>query len=61
MELGGDFFDHGIPQMVFWSDAPEKFFCVEPILQDEKLFDTPDGCFLEKGQKLFIEMSINVL
>ncbi|MBL7142047.1 MAG: hypothetical protein ISS83_00020 [Candidatus Pacebacteria bacterium] len=38
--------------LVFWTDAPEKYFCVEPILEDKRMFDTPAGQHLEQGQSL---------
>jgi D-hexose-6-phosphate mutarotase len=68
MKLEGDFFKlsredpekYGRPQMVLWSDAPDEFFCVEPILQDQRFFDTPKGRYLEEHEKIYLEVSFEV-
>ncbi|MFH0969079.1 MAG: hypothetical protein V1804_01080 [Patescibacteria group bacterium] len=61
MELGGDFFRYGQPQMVFWSDSPREYFCVEPILYAKDLFDTPKGYGLEKNQEMNLSVSFKVI
>ncbi len=46
--------------VVFWTDAPEKYFCVEPILEDKRMFDTPAGQHLEQGQSLELVVAFRV-
>jgi galactose mutarotase-like enzyme len=48
-------------QIVLWSDAPEKYFCVEPILDDPKNFGTKNGFFLDIGQTMDFFIIITVL
>lgn len=61
MTLGGDFFEHAQPQMVLWTDSPEEYFCVEPILQDQKLFETSKGFYLDKRENIYLEVSFRAL
>lgn len=60
MKLSGDFFRYGRPQLVFWTDAPGKYACVEPIFQPYDWFDTPRGFFLEedRGMKFIATFEI---
>lgn len=60
MTLLGDFFKFKQPQMVLWTDAPGKYFCVEPIFQDQRLFETTDGFYLDKFEFLRLEVSFRV-
>jgi galactose mutarotase-like enzyme len=60
MTLLGDFFRFKQPQMVFWTDAPGKYFCVEPIFQDQKLFETTEGFYLDEFEFLRLEVSFRV-
>jgi galactose mutarotase-like enzyme len=60
MTLLGDFFKFKQPQMVFWTDAPEKYFCVEPIFQDQKFFETSKGFYLDQFKFLKLEVSFRV-
>jgi galactose mutarotase-like enzyme len=48
-------------QLVLWTDLPNQFVCIEPILENKNLFDTPGGCHLEEGEWLEIYMVLNVL
>lgn len=59
IELGGAFSKYE-PYLVFWSDSPEEYFCLEPILQAPALFETNQGCYLDPGQELEISMAITV-
>lgn len=58
IELGGAFMECE-PELVFWSDSPD-YFCVEPILQSQALFETDLGFYLEPGQELDLSMTIKV-
>lgn len=60
MELGGAF---TVPksEIVLWTDTPEDYVCVEPVLQDKKSFDTPAGRCLCVGSSLDLSMSLRVL
>jgi D-hexose-6-phosphate mutarotase len=48
------------PQLVLWTDAPDKYFCVEPILYPKELFDTLDGHYLVREDDTDIGMWISV-
>lgn len=58
MRLAGDFSENSV--VVFWSDNPEEYFCVEPVLEDKKVFDGPDGHLLHIGESVVISMSISL-
>lgn len=60
IQLEKYFFCCGQPQMVFWTDSPGEYFCVEPILYSPKIFDTEAGLHLAEGQIVQITMSIKV-
>lgn len=57
MSLGGSFSRSSI--VVFWSDNPEEYFCVEPILEEKKLFNTSSGRRLGIGQSVGISMTLS--
>jgi galactose mutarotase-like enzyme len=59
MKLRGDFFRYDRPHFVIWTDSL-KYFCVEPILQDKNLFDTPKGFHLSQNEKIYLEVSFVV-
>lgn len=60
MKLGGAF---AAPQsqIVLWTDAPEDYVCVEPVLQDKKSFDTQRGQSLCINSFLDLSMNLKVL
>jgi hypothetical protein len=60
MRLGGAFKTHQ-SRLVFWSDAPSRYVCVEPVLKDKNLFDTPAGIALGVGQDIEMSMTLRVL
>jgi galactose mutarotase-like enzyme len=47
--------------VVLWTDLPQEYVCVEPILEDEKLFDTPAGHYLNENEKISLAVSFKVL
>ncbi|MDP2705662.1 MAG: hypothetical protein Q8O49_00430 [bacterium] len=59
MELVGPFFSFD-SHLVFWSDSPSDYFCVEPILQNPAQFETEKGCYLAPGESLEISMILRV-
>lgn len=61
MKLGGDFGRFGPTCLVFWTDNPGRYFCLEPVLQDPDLFDTPQGIYLGQGEGVEITMTIQLL
>jgi galactose mutarotase-like enzyme len=44
-------------KLVLWTDAPDKYFCVEPIIEDRGMFDTKAGQHLKQGQSLQFTVS----
>jgi len=48
----GDF-ETGQQQVCIWSDSPNQYICIEPIMHDHKLFGTPQGCFVGGKEKIF--------
>lgn len=47
-------------KLVLWSDDREKYVCVEPVLQDKKLFNTSDGIFMntDESKKFSLEVLV---
>ena len=45
-------------RLVLWSDAPKNYVCVEPVLQDRKLFNTTEGIFLDEGESKELSMEV---
>ncbi|MEK7512647.1 MAG: hypothetical protein AAB601_00420 [Patescibacteria group bacterium] len=39
-------------QIVLWSDSPNEYVCVEPILEEKRLFDTARGRHLDEGERM---------
>lgn len=54
-------FRKGHSQLVFWTDNKDKYFCLEPILEDPSLFDTPQGRHLNQGEFLGMSVLFQVL
>lgn len=46
-------FDTGHQKICIWSDNPDKYICVEPIIHNPKLFGTPQGYFVDDTAKYF--------
>ncbi len=62
MCLAGDFNRDSQPaRLALWTDNPQKYFCVEPMLTHPDVFDTPAGQFLEQGQVLSLYCTLSVL
>ncbi len=55
--LLGDFKDN-LSRLVFWSDDPRKYFCVEPVFRDRVDFGKESGFYLKRGEELVIGMAI---
>jgi len=47
--------------LVCWSDNPEKYFCVEPVLTEKAFFNTPQGKSLGVGQAESMMMILSVI
>jgi galactose mutarotase-like enzyme len=47
--------------VVLWTDSPREYVCVEPILEDETLFDTPAGHYLHENEKINLAVTFKVL
>ncbi len=47
------------PQLYFWNDAPEKYVCVEPVLDESAWFNTDKGLYLVRDEA--IDMKIELL
>jgi len=60
MELNGEF-QKSKSNLVFWSDSPDKYFCVEPVMKDKELFNTPKGRTLGIEDSAEISMTISVI
>jgi len=60
MKLFGDFFLRGKPHLVFWTDASDKYVCVEPIFHDRTVFDTPQGFSLGENEKIELGVSFEI-
>lgn len=60
MQLGGAF-SLDTSRLIFWTDAPNSYACVEPVLGDKQLFDTPEGHALAVGERIDLSMSLKVL
>ncbi len=58
MILSGGF--NSDSKLVLWSDAPEKYFCVEPLFKDKELFNTPNGKYLSIGESLELYLSLTI-
>ncbi|MFZ2188219.1 MAG: hypothetical protein WAV73_01480 [Candidatus Moraniibacteriota bacterium] len=57
MELGGDF--NAQSSVFTWSDDPEQYFCVEPVMAQRELFANPKkGKFLYTGEQSEITCTI---
>jgi hypothetical protein len=60
MGLSGNF--DAKSRVVFWSDDPDKYVCVEPVLTDKSLFGTSEERRLHIGApQIFLYMSLAVL
>lgn len=60
MILGGSFNENS--SLTHWSDNPDAYFCTEPKLTDEIVFDDPDaGSFLGKNETIEISMRLAVV
>lgn len=58
--LLGTAFKEGQSQLVFWTDSPQEYVCVEPILQDKKFFTSEGGYYLEEDEELSLHVSFRV-
>ncbi len=61
MEFNGDFSWLREPQMVFWTDATDKYACVEPIIQEKRRFESPEGYYLGEGESMKLSVLFRVL
>ncbi|MFH1036463.1 MAG: hypothetical protein V1756_00130 [Patescibacteria group bacterium] len=60
MSLGGDF--SGNSRICLWSDDPDKYFCVEPMLAPMESFaDDDDGVFLAGKEIIRLDMALRVM
>jgi len=60
MSLGGNF--NSASELTLWTDNPDKYFCVEPVLTSRDAFAHPEnGKFLKEGEKLEMTMELRVL
>ena len=51
-----------VSQLTLWSDNPDEYFCVEPVLTSRDDFATPeDGRFLAEGGKFEMTMRLTVV
>jgi hypothetical protein len=48
-----DNFETGHQQVCIWSDNPEEYVCIEPIIHNSKLFGTSQGHFVGNKQQEF--------
>ena len=48
----GDF-ETGHQQVCIWSDRPDEYICIEPIIHDNTLFGTDQGYFVGNEAKCF--------
>ncbi len=48
-------------KLVLWTDSSDKYVCVEPILEDKTLFDTPGGYSLGQEEWLEVYMILSVI
>ena len=50
----------GFSKLWVWSDNPEKYGCLEPVLDDPKKFNTEAGTFLDENNTLILEMKLTL-
>ncbi len=60
MQLGGAFLRGGKSSLYLWSDSPQRYICVEPVLYEGERFNTSRGLTLGYENELDISMSLNV-
>ena len=46
-------FQTGQQKVYIWSDNPDKYICVEPVVHNTKLFGTPQGHFVGNKKQDF--------
>lgn len=59
IELLGDFENSRESQVVLWSDSPETYVCVEPVL-GSTAFDTARGRYLREGESCEVSMVFHI-
>jgi galactose mutarotase-like enzyme len=60
IELGGGFLRNGNNHVVLWTDSPEEYVCVEPVLGMPGTLGLPKGLFLNQGQVIEISAIFHV-
>lgn len=60
VHLGGGFLEPG-SALVLWSDDSKRYFCIEPVLQERRAFNTAKGRSLAAGQTESVIMTISVI
>ncbi len=48
-------------RLVLWTDAPDKYVCVEPVFGKRELFDTREGRFLWSRMEVAAYMSLTMV
>ena len=51
----------GFQVFCLWTDNPEKYICLEPVVQEHQKFNTKEGVFLSEGKKKSVEMVLTII
>lgn len=61
MQLGGAFASSEDARLVLWTNAPDKYICVEPVLGNRNTFDTLNGHHLWMNGNIKFSMLLTVI
>jgi len=51
----------GFGKVWIWSDNPDKYACIEPVIQEPEKFNTPEGKFLKQREKIQVSMKLGII
>ena len=50
----------GFGKVWIWTDDPKQYGCIEPVVQAPDKFNTSEGKFLKKGEKISLKMKLSI-
>ena len=51
----------GFNKVWIWSDAPDKYGCIEPVVQAPQKFNTTEGKFLGQKEKIIFKITLSLV